>query len=400
MNKKIAIVDCDSFYCSVEELFSPSSKGKPICVLSNNDGCVIARNKLAKELGIKMGEPFFQKRDFMEQHRFQIFSSNYNLYGDISDRVMSVIKRYAKNVEVYSIDECFIDLSDIPDNELTNKLHLIRNEVKRLVGIPVSIGVGPNKTLAKLTSKIAKKQPTYDGVCSYWSLENLNTLLYKISVEDVWGIGRKWAKKLNAIGVDSVGQLLNTDDRLIKKLMNINGLKTKMEIQGYYCFEIKENPKMKRNIASTRSFGEDINDFGQVAEAMYSYIQNGIKKLKDNEISPNKVTIFVCGNFHKGQKHFRSKQVTLQTQTRDITEIWSQIYPHLRKLYDQNKSYKKCGIIFNNLMPENIKQGTLFSEQYQSVIPPTNTEKKWEMRQDFLTQKYTTDWEQIPTCFV
>ena len=400
MNKKIAIVDCDSFYVSCERGFNPISVGRPTVVLSNNDGCVIARSKEAKQLGIKMGEPFFQKKDFMEQHRFCVYSSNYNLYGDMSDRVMDVIKRFASKVEVYSIDECFIDLTDVPIEELKDTLILIKNEVKRLVGVPVSIGVGPNKTLAKLTSKMAKKQSKYDGVCSFWDLENFRYKCYEVSVEDVWGIGRKWTKKLKNIGVESVGQFMNTDDKVVRKLMNVNGLKTKMELLGYYCHEVKQTPKQKRNIASTRSFGQDIDDFDQVAEAMYSYITSGVKKLKDNEISPNKVTIFVCGNIHKGQKHFRSKQITLQRQTRDINEIWSQIYPYLRKMFDSNKSYKKCGIIFNNLMPENIQQTTLFSNEVQSIIPPVNTEKKWEMKQDFVSQKYTTSWDEIPSVFV
>lgn len=400
MNRKIAIVDCNSFYCSVEELFNPQAKGKPVVVLSNNDGAVIARNQMAKDFGIKMGEPFFQKRDFMEQNWFSVFSSNYNLYGDMSDRVMDVIKRFADKVEVYSIDECFIDLTEVPQEELTDTLIMIKDEVKRLTGIPVSIGVGPNKTLAKLTSKIAKKQPEYNGVCSFWDMDNFRNKCYDISVEDVWGIGRKWTKKLKNIGVESVGQLMMSDDRVVKKLMNVNGLKTKMELHGYYCYEVKPTPKQKRNIASTRSFGQDIDDFDQVAEAMYSYITNGVKKLKDNEISPNKVTIFVCGNIHKGHKHFKSKQITLQKQTRDINEIWSQVYPYLKKLFDSNKSYKKCGIIFNNLMPENIEQTTLFSEQVQTVIPPKNTEKKWEMRQDFMSQRFTTSWDEIPSVFV
>ena len=189
MSKKIGIVDCNNFYVSCERVFNPISIGKPTVVLSNNDGCVIARSQEAKDLGIKMGEPFFQKREFMDEHRFCVYSSNYNLYGDMSDRVMTTIKKYANEVEVYSIDECFVDFSNIPDEELEDRLHLIRNEVKRLTGIPVSIGVGPNKTLAKLTSYIAKKQPSYDGICSYWALPNFRNLLYTIPVDEVWGIG-------------------------------------------------------------------------------------------------------------------------------------------------------------------------------------------------------------------
>ena len=400
MNKKIGIVDCNNFYVSCERVFNPISIGRPTVVLSNNDGCVIARSQEAKDLGIKMGEPFFQKRDFMDEHRFCVYSSNYNLYGDMSDRVMTTIKKYANEVEVYSIDECFVDFSNIPDEELEDRLHLIRNEVKRLTGIPVSIGVGPNKTLAKLTSHIAKKQPSYDGICSYWTLHNIGELLYTISVDDVWGIGRKWSKKLKGIGVNTVGQFIMVSDPIVRKMMNVNGLKTKMELTGQYCHPVQKIPKLKRNIASTRSFGQDIDSFDQVAEAMYSYIKSGVKKLIDNEISPNRATIFLAGNIHKGQKHYTSRQVTLQRQTRSVDEIWSQIFPHLRSMFSATKKYKKCGIIFNDLMPESIQQGSLFSSSYQTIQPPSNVEKKWEMRQEYISQKFTTSWDEIPAVFV
>lgn len=398
--KKIGIVDCNNFYVSCERVFNPVSIGRPTVVLSNNDGCVIARSQEAKALGIKMGEPFFLKKDFMDEHRFCVYSSNYNLYGDMSDRVMTTIKKYANEVEVYSIDECFVDFSNIPDEDLVDRLHLIRNEVKRLTGIPVSIGVGPNKTLAKLTSHMAKQQTSYDGVCSYWSLQNFRDSLYTISIDEVWGIGRQWSKKLKSQGVESVGQFVMMSDHTVRKLMNVNGLKTKCELLAMYCHPVKPIPKLKKNIASTRSFGKDVDDFEQLAEAMYSYIKSGVKKLIDNEISPNRATIFISGNVHKGEKHYSSKQINFLKQTRDVNEIWTQVYPYLRKLYKTGKKYKKCGIIFNDLMPENIEQATLFSNTIQLIQPPANKEKQWEMRQDFMSQKYTTSWEQIPKVLV
>ena len=399
-NKKIGIVDCNNFYVSCERVFNPISIGRPTVVLSNNDGCVIARSQEAKALGIKMGEPFFQKKDFMEEHKFCVYSSNYNLYGDMSDRVMSTIKKYANEVEVYSIDECFVDFSNIPSNELLDRLHLIRNEVKRLTGIPVSIGVGPNKTLAKLTSHMAKQQPFYEGVCSYWDLDNFRNSLYEIPVDEVWGIGRQWNKKLKSQRVESIGQFVMMNDYTVRKLMNVNGLKTKCEILGMYCHPVKPIPKLKKNIASTRSFGKDVDDFDQLAEAMYSYIKSGVKKLIDNEISPNRATIFISGNIHKGEKHYSSKQISFQKQTRDVDEIWSQVYPHLKKIYKTEKKYKKCGIIFNDLMPENIEQSTLFNGSLQLIQPPTNKQKDWEMRQEFMSQKYTTSWDQIPKVII
>jgi len=313
---------------------------------------------------------------------------------------MDTIKKFADKVEVYSIDECFVDLTDVPDDQLKERLIHIKEEVKRQTGIPVSIGVGPNKILAKLTSKIAKKQLQYNGVCSFWDVKNFDSICYDISVDEVWGIGRKWAKKLKKMEVYSVGQFKMMDDRIVRKLMNVNGLRTKMELLGYYSHPITEKPRLKKNIASTRSFGEDIDSFEQLSEAMYSYIESGVKKLIDNEVEPNRATIFVCGNKHKGENHYKSIQITLQRQTRDVNEIWSQIYPHLQSIYDSNKKYKKCGVVFNYLIPEQYEQMTLFVEDIEPVTPPSNEIKRWEMKQDFISQRYTTSWEELPLIFV
>lgn len=400
MNKKIGIIDCNNFYVSCERVFNPISVGRPTVVLSNNDGSIIARSSEAKDLGIKMGEPFFQRKDFMDEHKFCVYSSNYNLYGDMSDRVMNVIKKYGKTIEIYSIDECFVDFSDIDDSILLDVLKDIRDDVKKQTGIPVSIGVGPNKTLAKLTSKIAKKQISYNGVCSFWDMNNLNVKINEISIDEVWGIGRSWSKKLKNLNVSNVGEFLTLNDKVVKKIMNVNGLKTFMELKGFYCHEITTNQKLKKNIASTRSFGQDIDCFNQISEAMYSYIQNGVTKLKGNEVIPNKVTIFLCGNYHKNQKHYKSRQIQLSSQTNNVNEIWSQVYVHLQDLYDESKKYKKCGITFNELVPVGYEQTKLFVDESIDVPVPNNTEKLWEMNQDFLSQKYTTSWDEIPKVFV
>ena len=366
--KKIGIIDCNNFYVSCERVFNPESIGRPTVVLSNNDGCVIARSQEAKDLGIKMGEPFFQKKEFMEKHRFCVYSSNYNLYGDMSDRVMSIIKQYAKTTEVYSIDESFVDFSDIDDQDLMETLQFIRTEVKRKTGIPVSIGVGPNKTLAKLTSHMAKQSTGYNGVCSYWELPNFRNMMYSVDVSEVWGIGRKWTKKLKNIGVDTVGQFMNASSYTVKKMMNINGLKTQMELNGECCYPVTTSTKIKKNIASTRSFGEDINDFTQISEAMYSYIENGVRKLIQNNIQTSRCTIFVNGNKHKGDNHYKQAQITFQESTQDVNEIWGQVYPQLRKIFKTGKNYKKCGIVFNELTPDNVKQITLFTEPIQTSL--------------------------------
>jgi DNA polymerase V len=398
--KKIGIIDCNNFYVSCERLFNPESIGRPTVVLSNNDGCVIARSQEAKDLGIKMGEPFFKSREFMDQHRFCVYSSNYNLYGDMSDRVMKVISEFGNDIEVYSIDEAFVDFSNIQHEELNDTLLLIKEEVRKKVGIPVSIGVGPNKTLAKLTSYLAKKSPSYNGVCSYWDIKNFRNLSYGIDVDEVWGIGRKWAKKLKNIGVESVGQFINTNEYTVRKLMNINGVKTRLELQELYCHPIQKRLKPKKNIASTRSFGKDVSEFNQLGEAMYTYIKNGVKKLSQNKLLANKVTIFVSGNYHKGDKYHHSKVIKLQTPTRDPDIIWSQIYEQYKVLCDRSEKYKKCGIVFNELTPDTIIQTSMFFDEVKVIESPINKTKEWEMRQDYITQKYTTSWDEIPQVFV
>jgi len=400
MNRKIGIIDCNNFYVSCERVFNPISIGRPTVVLSNNDGCVIARSQEAKALGIKMGEPFFQKKDFMDEHRFCVYSSNYNLYGDMSDRVMAVIKEFAKEVEVYSIDEAFVDFSNIPDEELKDTLELIRLQVHQRVGIPVSIGVGPNKTLAKLTSHIAKQQPSYNGICSYWDFTNFRNDLYEIPLDEIWGIGRKWFRKFKDINVESIGQFVMLNDNYIRKLTNVNGVRAKAEVLGMYCHPVRPIPKFKRNIASTRSFGQDIDQLDDIAQAMYSYIQNGVRKLEENGAETNRVTIFVNGNVHKGEKHFASKQLNLQHQTKDVNDIWSQVYPHLKELFNDGKKYKKCGIIFHNLVPDTQYQTSLFSEDVEPIKPPIFNSGRWEMKQEFKTKHYTTSWDEIPEVFV
>lgn len=400
MERKIAIIDCNNFYVSCERVFNPESIGRPTVVLSNNDGCVIARSQEAKDLGIKMGEPFFQKREFMEEHRFCVYSSNYNLYGDMSDRVMSVIKEYATAVEVYSIDESFVDFSNIPDDELTHRIYLIKEEVKRKTGIPVSIGVGPNKTLAKLTSYLAKQTLGYDGICSYWQLNNFRNMMYSVDVSEVWGIGRKWTKKLRNYGVDTVGQFMNLPDPIVKKMMNVNGLRAKHELLGMYCHHVQLKTKGKKQLASTRSFGKDVVGFEQISEAMYEYIKNGVKKLTENNIDTSKASIFVSGNVHKGEGHYNSIGVSFQSPTQSIEEIWSQVYPQLKKIYSNDKKYKKCGIIFSELTPENEKQLTLFTEPLVDVSVPVNEQKDWEMKSDYITRKYTTSWDELPLVHV
>jgi DNA polymerase V len=396
-DKKIGILDCNNFYVSCERAFNPCSIGKPTVVLSNNDGCVIARSLEAKDLGIKMGEVFFKKKEFMEEKGFFIYSSNYKLYGDMSDRVMNVIKKYVENIEVYSIDECFLDLSVVAQSEILPFLHRLKQEVYKQTSIPVSIGVGPNKTLAKLTASIAKKNPAAQGLCLYWDyIEQLD----EIAVEQVWGIGRKWSKKLGGVGVTTIGQFIKLPDSVVRKLTTINGLRTKYELQGLYCHELKQQAQQKKNIATTQSFGTEIADFDELAAALYFFLLKGIEKLKSNRVLAQACTIFIVGNRFKGGHHYYSKQLTFLKQTRDIELIWSQIYPSLKKIYDKSKTYKKCGVIFNRLTSDKAVQLNLFTPVVQKIKPPVSKDKKWQLKKEYITPAYTSSWNDIPEIFI
>jgi DNA polymerase V len=219
-------------------------------------------------------------------------------------------------------------------------------------------------------------------------------------LDEIWGIGRKWFKKFKEIGVDSIGQFVMLNDNYVRKLTNVNGVRAKAEVLGMYCHPVRPIPKFKRNIASTRSFGQDIDQLDDIAQAMYSYIQNGVRKLDENGAETNRITIFVNGNVHKGEKHFASKQLNLQRQTKDVNEIWSQVYPHLTQLFNDGKKYKKCGIVFHNLVPESQYQTTLFSQEVEPITPPIFNSGRWEMKQEFKTKHYTTSWDEIPEVFV
>ena len=225
-------------------------------------------------------------------------------------------------------------------------------------------------------------------------------MMYQVDISEVWGIGRKWSKKLRSFGVESVGQFMNMNDMVIRKMLNVNGLRTKLELGELYCYPVQLKNKTKKNIASTRSFGSDVEQLEQLQEAMFSYIKSGVKKLMENEVSASRCTIFLAGNKHKGQGHYSSKVVTFQEPTQNINEIWSQVQPHMNMLYSQDKKYKKCGIIFNELTPEDVKQITLFTEPLDVVPVPQNVDKKWEMKQEYITQKYTTSWDELPLVFV
>ncbi len=386
-NKKIAIVDCNNFYVSCERLFNPKLKSTPTVVLSNNDGCVIARSQEIKDMGVKMGQPVFKLDDEIKEKMVK-FSSNYVLYGDISDRISNILKRFTTQLEIYSIDESFMDLTHIDDSELIDYMTLIRSEVLRLTGIPVSIGVAPNKTIAKLMNHQAKKMEK--GVCSYFDSPDIDD----IEISEVWGIGNKWRKKLNSIGVNKIGQFKELQAYQVRKMFTIVGLRTWSELHGELIHKIETKFKKPKVVTSSRSFGRTVWQKEQVSDAIWTFIEDACSKMKSESIKGRTIVLFCTTNRFEEGYFVWSRKIKLYTPSNDVQSIWNEVSPHFEEL--PMKLWAKAGVIFLDLIDENINIKTLFQEDYPVVKRPTVSSQMWMTRREFLSPKWTTDWNDIP----
>ena len=392
--EKIAIIDCNNFYVSCERLFKPDLVEKPTVVLSNNDGCIIARSKEVKDIGIKMGQPVFQLEDTQKQ-TITKFSSNYNLYGDISDRISTLLKRLVPRVEVYSIDESFLDLGHIPEDKLLEELKKIKLHIEESIGIPVSIGVAPTKTLAKLCNKISKSISQYGGVCSYWHIDK--NILYNIEIEDVWGIGRQWNKKLKGLNVFNVRDFINLLPTQVSLLMNVTGNKTWLELQEVLCHPITTTFRTPKTITCSRSFGSSIWRPEQLLDSFWKFLETCHKKLVKENLVVGKITPFACTNRFSEDYVYWSLDIKLSKYTDDLQSMWDEISPYLELL--PIKMWYKSGINFTGLKPKQCCPQSLFQEQFQTKEKPNVENSEWQTKADFLSQKYTTDWEQLPLVF-
>ncbi len=388
-DKKIAIVDCNNFYVSCERLFNPKLKNKPTVVLSNNDGCIIARSQEIKDMGIKMGQPLF-KLDEEIKGKMTKFSSNYVLYGDISDRISNVLKRFTSKLEIYSIDESFMDLSHIPQSDLNEYMKMIKSEVLRLTGIPVSIGVAPNKTLAKLMNYTVKKNPDYNGVLSYWDGISVDDL----EIDEVWGIGNKWRKKLNLLGIEYIGQFKQMPSYQVRKMFTIVGLRTWMELHGELIHPIETKFKKPKVVTSSRSFGRTVWQKEQVLDAIWTFIEDSANKMKSEDLKSKTIVIFVTTNRFEEDYFVWSKKINLFNPSNDTQSIWNEISPQLDNL--PIKLWAKAGVIFFNLIPEKLMTPKLFKEKFEYRERPKPSQQMWMTRRDFLSPKWTTDWKEIP----
>ena len=422
MVKVFALLDCNNFYVSCERLFNPGLEGRPVVVLSNNDGCIIARSNEAKALGIKMGEPFFQCRQLIAAQRVEVFSSNYPLYADLSQRVMDILAQLEPEVEVYSIDEAFIGLPPATPAALAETGRRIRATIRRQVGIPVAIGFGPTKTLAKVANRVAKKQPEHGGVFVLPEAgRERDQLLAALAVDDVWGIGYRSAAKLAARGIRTALALSQADDDWLRKRLTVTGLRTAMELRGVSCLPLDESPAPSKSITTSRSFGRPVADLGGLREALATYVSVASAKLREQHLKAGCLQVFLSTNrFRPSEPQYaNSMTVSLAQPSASTPELIRQATAALRRLYRPGFAYQKVGVILLDLAPAGYAQPSLFHpprpdrEALMAAMDRINQRwgrdtlhiaatgflRSWKNQQNRKSPAYTTSWHELPVVY-
>ena len=414
--KKIALIDCNSFYVSCERLFNPKIRKLPVVVLSNNDGCIISRSNEAKALGIKMGEPYFKARNIIIKNNVQVFSSNYSLYGDISRRVMRTLKRFNSKIEVYSIDEAFLDLSNFSDKEVKDVGKEIRNTVLQWTGIPTSIGIAETKTLSKVANHIAKKQKS--GVVSLVNIKDLDPILEKVEVRDIWGVGKQLSKFYIKNGIYNAKQLKNASNTWIKKTKNVLSSRTAMELRGVPCIEIETKQTKRKSCCVSRSFGKKVEKLRELKESVTSYCLNAAEKIRSESLVCKSITVFIRTSpfQNKGIFYSNSKTIDFPIATNNSIEIVKNALTGLDLIYKDGFKYQKAGIILSGLS-DSEKGNSLFKstkderiKNLMQSIDNTNyrygrstislasagINKKWSMRRQYSSKIDTADFYSLP----
>ena len=413
-----ALVDCNNFYASCERVFNPKLRHKPIVVLSNNDGCVVARSNEAKALGIPMGAPAFEYKQLFLQNQVQVFSSNYALYGDMSNRVTKILRKYTPDLEVYSIDESFLQFKGFENYDLIEYGKLIREDVLKSTLIPTCIGIAPTKALTKVANRIAKKYPQFNGVYAIDTDEKRIKALRWLDIEDVWGIGRQFAKKLKAKGVNKALDFTLLPDEYVRKEFSVVGLRLKKELEGISAIEL-DDVKTKKNIATTRSFDKTYEDKSYLEERVATFAATCAEKLRNQHSNCQIVTVFIFTNrFQEGKpQYYQSINVTIPFPTNSSIEIIKYAKIGLDAIFKEGYAYKKAGVIVGGITPESEKQFNMFEDEHpkhrklMNVMDQMNfkygvkklkigsqaLDKTWKMRQDLLSPNYTTKWNDILT---
>ena len=415
--KKIALIDCNSFYVSCERLFNPKIRKKPVVVLSNNDGCIISRSNEAKTLGIKMGEPYFKARNIIVKNNVQVFSSNYSLYGDISRRVMRTLKRFNSEIEVYSIDEAFLDLSNFSDDEVEDVGKEVRSVVLQWTGIPTSIGIAKTKTLSKIANHIAKKEKS--GVVSLIGIEDIDSILEKVKIEDVWGVGRQLTKFYIKNDIYNAKQLKNISNAWIKKSSSVLSSRTAMELRGIPCIDLEIQDSKRKSCVVSRSFGKKVEIFQELKESVTNYCLNASEKIRSESLIAKSITVFLKTSpfQNRGIYYSNSKTIDFPIATDNSIEIVKAAINGLKDIFKRGYKYQKTGVILSGLSNSENKNNLFSSSKDEKIkslmrsIDSTNCRygrsalslasgginKKWNMRRKHSSKIDTADFRCLPT---
>jgi len=419
--RNIALIDVNNFYVSCERAFNPKLKDKPVVVLSNNDGCAVARSNEVKALGVGMGAPWFKFKDLAKQHGIVAYSSNYALYVDMSNRVMSILRHYSPDQEVYSIDESFLDLTSFQSRDLISYAHEMRQRILQWTHLPVCVGIGSTKTLAKLANHCAKKRPHMNGVCNLNALpvNEVNHMFAEIEVGEVWGIGRQLAPKLKALGIQTVFDLKQANPERLRQQFSVVMEKTIRELNGTVCIEMEEVSPPKKQIVSSRSFGHPVRDYNSLAESITLYISRAAEKLRKQHSYTSSVYVYIRTSPFKENEPFYSNGLTIAipTPTDNTMQLVNVALWGLKQIYKPHYNYAKAGVMLSELVPVQGVQTDLFS---QVQVSPKSTKlmqtmdginkkmgkesiklasegftRPWKMKQENKSPCYTTKWEEL-----
>jgi len=419
----VALVDCNNFYVSCERVFNPRLEGKPVVVLSNNDGCAVARSNEVKALGIKMGEPWFKMKDVAQKHGIIALSSNYSLYGDMSARVMSILSDFSPNQEIYSIDECFLDLDGFDPNTLMDYGQKIRQTVRQGTGIPVCVGMADTKTLAKLANHCAKKGLAgSNGVCNFGSMDEqqLSALFASIPVGEVWGIGRRITAKLNEMGINTIQDLRSSDPEYIRQQFSVVVERTVKELNGIPCIELEDANQPRQQIMVSRSFGNEVSQLADLSESISYYATLAAEKLRHDGTVASSLCVFVRTNPFKDDvpQYSRSMVVPQLRPTDDTLKLVQASLQGLKQIFRAGYGYKKSGVLLMGVQPKGMMQASLFDEiqdQAKSdsmmkvmdeinrkmgkgsvTVASSGVRPRWAMRREKMSPSYTTEWSELP----
>jgi len=416
-----ALVDCNSFYASCERLFRPDLKDAPIVVLSNNDGCAVAMCDKAKKLGVKIGTPHFQIKDMLEKNGVVAFSSNYTLYGDISKRVMTTLSRFAPSVEVYSIDESFLDMNGMGNFDLHEYALKIRATVLQNTGIPTCVGIAPTKALAKAANRVAKKfKDKTQGVWILDSQEKIDKCLSWLNVGDVWGIGYRHSERLEKMGVKTAKDFIDLPEATVQKMMSIVGLRLQKELKGISCLPLELVIPKKQSICTSRSFGKMLDQLEPVESAVAYYASRCARKLRAQRLCASSMVVLLQTNPFKPEQPQRmvSLSFTFPVETSDTLEITNRALSMLHTLWKDGYQYKKAGVIVMDTVPEDQIQSDIFDQvdrgkarksmlAMDSINQKYGTDllrlgiadqgKDWKLRRELLSPCFTTNWDQLLT---